>query len=53
MMIGAGVAVFSSTRSSRSLEPIADEFNVRLFSLPIDFPELERLLASLTGMAPT
>jgi hypothetical protein len=44
MMIGARISVFSSTRSRRVLEPIAREFNVATFDLPIDFDELARLL---------
>jgi hypothetical protein len=48
MMVGARVAVFSSTRSVRVLQPIAAEFDVRLFSLPIDFAQLSALLADLT-----
>ncbi len=44
MMVGARVAVFSSHRSQRALEPIAEQFRVRMFTLPIDFPELDALL---------
>ena len=44
MMIGARISVFSSTRSRRTLEPIAREFNVATFGLPVDFDELARLL---------
>lgn len=49
MMVGARVAVFSSTRSVRTLQPIASEFDVRLFSLPIDFAQLSALLTDLTS----
>src|ERR1700759_2022945 len=48
MMVGARVAVFSSTRSIRALQPIATEFDVRLFSVPLDFANLSALLADLT-----
>lgn len=48
LMAGTRVAVFSSTRSIRTLQPIAKEFDVRLFSLPIDFVDLVALLADLT-----
>lgn len=48
MMVGVRVAVFSSTRSIRTLQPIAAEFDVRLFSVPVDFPDLATLLAELT-----
>ncbi|HEY4132932.1 MAG TPA: hypothetical protein VGM50_20120 [Gemmatimonadaceae bacterium] len=48
MMVGARVAVFSSKRSIRTLQPIAAEFDVRLFTLPIDFEQLNALLADLT-----
>ena len=48
MMVGTRVAVFSSKRSVRTLEPIATEFDVRLFSLPIDFTDLTLLLDDLT-----
>jgi hypothetical protein len=48
MMVGTRVAVFSSKRSIRALQPIAAEFDVRLFSLPIDFADLAALLADLT-----
>ena len=48
MMVGARVAVFSSKASIRTLQPIAAEFDVRLFALPIDFADLSALLADLT-----
>jgi hypothetical protein len=48
MMVGARVAVFSSKRSVRVLQPIAAEFDVRYFSLPVDFVQLSTLLADLT-----
>jgi DNA-binding response OmpR family regulator len=44
MMTGASVAIFTSSRSRRALEPIADEYGVRVFGLPIDFAELKALL---------
>jgi hypothetical protein len=44
MMIGARVAVFSSSRSRRVLDPIAAEFGVRTFGLPIDFEELSEII---------
>jgi hypothetical protein len=47
MMVGARVAVFSSTRSRRSLEPIAAEYSVRTFALPIEFAELVAVLEDL------
>jgi len=46
MMMSAGVAIFSSSRSRRTLDPIAAEFSVTTFSLPIDFDEFATLLAS-------
>jgi len=48
MMLGATIAIFSSSRSRRTLEPIADEFGVRLFELPIDFADLKVLLDACT-----
>lgn len=44
MMVGASIAVFTSTRSRRALEPIADEYGVRVFDLPIDFASFKSLL---------
>ena len=44
LMIGARVAVFSSSRSKRALDPIAEEFGVRAFGLPIDFDELSEII---------
>jgi hypothetical protein len=44
LMMKTRVAVFSSTRSRRVLEPIATEFNVRTFSLPIEMADLSELL---------
>jgi hypothetical protein len=44
LMMKARVAVFSSSRSRRELEPIAEEFNVRRFSLPIEMAALAELL---------
>jgi len=48
MMMGASIAVFTSTRSLRALEPVAKEFGVRTFDLPIDFASLKSLLDSCT-----
>lgn len=47
MMVGARVAVFSSQRSQRALEPIAEQFRVRMFKLPIEVSELDLLLEAL------
>ena len=47
LMIGARVAVFSSKRSHRALQPIAATFNVRLFTLPVDVADLNALIADL------
>jgi hypothetical protein len=44
LMIGARVAVFSSSRSQRALDPIAKEFGVRAFGLPIEFAELSKII---------
>ena len=44
LMIGARVAVFSSSRSKRALDPIAEEFGVCAFGLPIDFAELSKII---------
>jgi hypothetical protein len=44
LMIGARVAVFSSSRSRRALDPIAEEFGVRAFGLPIGFTELSEII---------
>jgi hypothetical protein len=46
MMAGATVAIFSSKRSRRTLDPIAAEFGVRTFGLPIEFHELTQILAN-------
>ena len=46
MMMNAGVAIFNSSRSRRTLEPIADAFGVTMFALPIDFDQFAALLAS-------
>ena len=48
MMMGARVAVFSSSRSDRTLQPIAEQFSVRTFSMPVQFTELGSLLQELT-----
>ncbi len=53
MMAGARVAVFSSHRSQRALQPIAEQFRVRMFELPIDFPQLDVLLAALLARGET
>ena len=44
LMMKTRVAVFSSSRSRRLLEPIAKEFNVRTFSLPIEMADLAEVL---------
>jgi hypothetical protein len=44
MMIGASIAIFTSSRSARTLQPIAEDFGVRVFDLPIDFEDLKTLL---------
>jgi hypothetical protein len=44
LMTGARLAVFSSTRSKRAMEPVAAAFGVRLFELPIEFEALKQLL---------
>lgn len=46
MMLNAGVAIFSSSRSQRTLEPIAADFGVITFALPIEFEEFSALLVS-------
>ena len=46
LMAGARIAVFSSSRTSRRLEPFAEQFGVRTFQLPIDVEALGRLLAA-------
>jgi hypothetical protein len=43
-MLGTRVAVFSSTRSRRSLAPIAEKFGVRTFGLPMEFAELSEII---------
>src|SRR5690242_17305622 len=48
MMIGANIAIFTSTRSRRTLQPIADEFGVRVFDLPMDFTDFKALLDACT-----
>jgi hypothetical protein len=48
IMTGARIAVFSSTRSRRVLDPIAAEFGVRAFTLPIDYDTLAQLLRECT-----
>jgi len=44
MMMGATIAVFTSTRSRHVLEPIADEYAVQVLDLPIEFADLKSLL---------
>jgi hypothetical protein len=44
LMAGARVAVFSSSRSVRVLEPIAAEYGVRTFQLPLEMEELVDIL---------
>jgi hypothetical protein len=44
MMMGATIAIFTSSRSRRTLQPIADEYRVRVFGLPIEFGDLKALL---------
>jgi DNA-binding NtrC family response regulator len=44
LMLGAAVAVFTSSRSTRVLEPIAREYAVQTFSLPVDIAELKSVL---------
>lgn len=46
LMIGARVAVFSSSRSRRVLDPIAQEFGVRTFGLPVDFEALSEIIGA-------
>ena len=46
MMMNAGVAIFSSSRSRRTLEPIAAEFGVTTFELPLDFDQFATMLAA-------
>ena len=53
MMTGASIAIFTSTRSRRTLEPIANEYNVRSFALPIDFVDLKALLDACARKAST
>ena len=52
LMTGARVAVFSSGRSLRTLDPIAEQFDVRTFALPIEVAGLQQLLAALTHREP-
>lgn len=44
MMLGARAAVFTSTRSRRVLAPIAEQFGVRAFGMPIELDELAEIL---------
>lgn len=48
MMVGANIAIFTSSRSRRTLEPIAAEYGVRLFELPIEVTDLKALLDGCT-----
>jgi hypothetical protein len=41
---GAPVALLWWSRSRRTLDPIAEEFGVRSFGLPIDFAELSEIV---------
>ena len=49
LMLGAKIAVFTSSRSVRELQPVAEEFGVRVFDLPIDFADLKALLDDCAG----
>jgi hypothetical protein len=49
LMAGASLAVFSSSLSRRALEPIAVEFGVRVFRLPMDVQALGRLLSDVAA----
>ena len=53
MMMGAGVAVFTSTRSRGALGPVAKKYGVRSFQLPIDFGDLSALLDACAGKPST
>jgi len=44
LMVGATIAIFTSSRSRRALEPIAEQYGVRVFELPIEFGALKALL---------
>jgi hypothetical protein len=44
IMMGASIAIFTSSRARRTLQPVAAQFGVRLFGLPIDFGELKSML---------
>ena len=44
LMLGATIAIFTSSRSRRTLEPIAARYGVRLFEVPIEFADLKALL---------
>ncbi|HVX39227.1 MAG TPA: hypothetical protein VHB25_06605 [Gemmatimonadaceae bacterium] len=47
LMARARVVIFSSSRSNRALEPIAEQFGVRLIRLPMAVDELARVLQEL------
>ncbi len=49
LMAGARIAVFRSTRTRRAFEPIAAEFGVRTFELPMDAAALGDLLDECSG----
>ena len=51
LMAGARVVIFSSSRSTRNLEPIAEEFGVRAITLPIDVESLARVLGDAVPVA--
>lgn len=51
LMAGARVVIFSSSRSHRRLEPIAEEFGVRTITLPIDVGTLARVLREVPSVA--
>ncbi|MDB4878247.1 MAG: hypothetical protein JWM41_4693 [Gemmatimonadetes bacterium] len=53
MMAGATIGIFSSKHSRRTLEPIAAQFGVRTFGLPIDFDELSSILAAAAAKRTT
>ena len=53
IMVGATIAIFTSTRSRRELQPIADQFRVRMFDLPIDFTQLKTILDECSSSAST
>lgn len=44
LMAGAQIAVFSSPRSERASEPIAESYRIRTLRLPVDVEVIGRLL---------